>query len=506
MTTRFMSLLVGCAVSASFISSVHAQEIAVEPSQTPVAATAAMRQLSNVRVVAIAMPAQTLEAEALWRFDNGLRQILTIESNDPICPPAAPGMATCLAYGNRSYQVRVTNNTVLRQRDGKPLLNGIAVGDRINAYGRFDGNTMDAQIVRNLSQPFATKTVQIEGLNVTAVEQGKDGIQISAVKGNGPCWNYYGAQERMAFPCPAGTQPAPYVRQGDTAAMPLVAEYYQIAVPRTAMILDRDRAPIAASSIRTGDTINVYGSLVGTSMVQASVVRVTSRTASSDKLKIGVIRGTASLKTGEQVAIALQARGGQAPYTWEAENLPDGVTLQAAGPIYCITTPCPQPDTQQAELTGVATKAGKYRTRITVSDAQGTRSYLDLPITITGENTQNISVAVKTNRSTYRPDEEMRITITAKNTTRKTQTLAFTNSCEADYDVLPGFSLRTVQLCALATSEIQLLPGQKKTYRFTHDLATHPMPKIAAPFDLEVVGRVQNVGEARTSITINPMR
>lgn len=473
------------------LTSAHAQDLSTSVSFEPITGATTPTQLAGLMVTNIDMAPE----------GSSIRYVLTATRTESVCPPAKPGMVACLAVARvAEYQIRVTANTSVLNKNRGTLVGDIQVGDRINAYGALEngGTRMNAQIVRDLDKPFSTQAVQLDGLRVVAVTQGKDGVQIHAVRGTGPCWNYLGAS-RLSYPCPAGTQPSPMVRAAAEKVKLDVADVYSISVPNTATVLDVNRKPIAHSNITEGVSINVYGTLVAPGMMQASIVRVLSETATS-KLTIGVTDGGAQLRQGSKASVTLVARGGSETYRWSATDLPDGMQLESQATIYCIKAPCPQPATSEARITGTPSMPGTFASRILVTDGSGTTSYLEIPFTVTSNT--DLVVSVKTDKSSYRTDQTMRVSVTVANEGDEAEEIVFNSGCQADYDVLPGFSLRAVQLCTASLTHMTLGAGRSKTYTFDHDFSAHPLPKMALPFGVEVVGRIPGVGEARTKVTI----
>lgn len=491
-------ILLAGAVVFSGIPAVFAQDTAKPVSFAPVSGATTATQLAGLMVTKIDTPNAN--------SGSAISYVLTATREESVCPPPQPGMVSCLAVSRLvEYQIVVTSNTQVLNKNRGMLVGSIEVGDRINAYGALDKTSMrmDAQIVRDLDKPFSTQPVQLDGLRVVNIAQGKDGIQIDAVRGTGPCWNYQGTS-RLSYPCPAGTEPAPNVRAAAEEANIGVSTFYSIAVPRTATVMDKNRKTISASSISTGDLINVYGTLVTRGMLQATIVRDLSLPSANTKLSIKVPSGSAQLEVGEKETITFAVSGGTAPYTWSVEGFPDGMYLVEESIVACFRAPCPQPATDIAKVTGTPTMPGTFDGRVTVRDASGAASVLRIPFTVTTDS--ELAVSVKTNRKSYRLDQDMRVSITVKNMGDKAETLQFTNSCQADYDVNPGFSLRAVQLCMQSLTNLTLKPGASKTYTFDHDIDAHALTKQALPYDVEVVGRVQGVGEAKTKVTLTASR
>lgn len=218
------------------------------------------------------------------------------------------------------------------------------------------------------------------------------------------------------------------------------------------------------------------------------------------KVKISVIKGTAQLRQGKKHALKLAASGGTAPYRWNVEGLPDGMRVKEPAPVQCFAAPCPQATGPVLRVSGAPAMPGSYDVRVTVTDAFGASSYLQIPYTVRPHG--NLAVSVATDKDAYRMDETMRISVQLENRGGKTETARFTTGCQADYDVLPGFSLRAVQLCMQSLTQVTLRPFEEKTYRFEHAIASHPLPRMALPFQLEVVGRVPGVAEARKTVTV----
>lgn len=462
-----------------------------------------LTQVSGMTVTAIAMP---LQGENL--IAGRVRYVIEATKESGICPEPAPGMVACLAATRLdTYRINVLSSTQVLDRNRRTLQGMPEIGDRINAYGRLSADlAMDAQIVRDTDKPLSTTPVQLEDLRVISITQGKDGVQLETVRGAGPCWQY-GATSRLSTPCPAGSQPAPTVRKaaGSDAAL---STFYSITVPRGATVLRADRRAMSVDEIKVDHRINAYGIFVARGILKASVVRDLSVTGQANPLSISIPRGSARLVRGTEAAIDLAVSGGTQPYTWTATNLPAGMSLVTQGTIACLVAPCPQPTGDTARIVGTPTKVRAYDTVVVARDAAGRSVRVTIPFTVVrptaADSQQRLAVSVATDKDAYGPTDVMKIDVTLKNAGTQAVTKTFTTGCQADYDVLPGFSLRTVQLCMLSLTSVTLQPGETKTYSFEHDLAGHALPRIALPATFTVVGRVTDVGEASKKVTLRP--
>ncbi len=468
---------------------------------------------------------------------SGLQAILTVSPTVGTCTrfatetSAAP--LACSRIMVPEYQVRVMYNTKIMDRARKALALGeIEVGDRINVFGLMDvaSGQIDARVVRDLDKPAAGMTVQLEDLQVIGVSDASGQFVITASRTAGPCYEYVGGG-RLAFPCPEGTQPLETVRsslRGEQASALRFyddSRVYQITVPASAKVVDANRQPLNRKEIAIGDTINVYGTMKSrkAAEVTAQVVRDMTRLASEGGFVIkstGVSSPILTVGKAASMSFGVGGTSSVAPYTWAiAKNrviypplgatrgLPPGMELVTAGVINCITTPCPQADTSSASISGTPTMAGRYVATLQVTDAKGRSAYLPLLITVSetqGNDTDGIEVSVKTDRRTYRSSDTMKITVTATNETKEAKTIVFPNSCQASYDVLPGFSLRSVQLCMMALTSVTIDAGGKKSWTFEHDIDAHASADVATAQRFEVVGHVEGVGSASTYVSVRP--
>ena len=450
--------------------------------------------------------------------------VVTAVSENPACvrfeTEASVRSLPCLAIATRQYQIRVTSGTRLLDRVRKAIaIEDVAVGDTVNVFGYADRNTglIDARILRDTDQPAVARFVQLNDLRVIGVLQTDRGVEFDAVRTMDHCYLFQ-ASQRLSAPCPPGMMPADNVRSAQEAAasslgIPRYLGVHHVVVPGDAVILDVSRRPLAAKAIQVGATVNVAGTMRGAgSDLIADVVRVTSAD-SARSLVLTASPPSLELRVGQEAESVITASGGSGTYAWTASGLPDGLSLQAGGVtcaetpcmqpiIYCITSPCPMAPDLVVRIVGAPTSAGTFAATVTAKDGAGRVGQLTLPITVLDAiEDEAIEVRVETDRSSYDADDTVGIDVTATNITRRTQTREL-GGCQASYDVLPGFSLRSVQLCAAVVTELRLRPGETETWHFEHDLSAHARPEDADRREFTVVGYVEGVGQASTRITV----
>jgi|GEM_PF-6762570 len=420
----------------------------------------------------------------------------------------------------RPYAISVLTSTAVLDRDRRQIVwSDIAPGDRVNVYGRLRVETgeMEAIVLRDVTRPESIQMVQLEQLRVVSYAETVSGYQMLASYGTGPCYAFP-AGRKLSMPCPAGSQPADNVRLPEMTA-PL--RLYAIAVPRSATVLDANRKPIKAGTVRVGDMVNVYGQLTSKAegRVTASIVRVIARGA-AEQLSIDA-SAPGKLTVGTDARIELAARGGVAPYAWEIAapplvsslqarskwQLPQALKLVTASTIYCLVAPCPQPDTSVAAIAGVPSEAGSYAVTVRVTDAAGrtVQRVIDIQVGPSAAD-RDLKVAVSTDKDSYGADETMKVTVSATNVSRSTRTLRFGSSCQASYDVIPGFSLRAVSLCAQGETSVRLRGGETRTWSFEHVFANHQVTDQPYPMRLRVVGHVEGYGSSTREIAVNAFR
>jgi hypothetical protein len=493
-------------------------------------------QIPNLTVQAIDYVATIQGGPGTGFVNDGLQAVLTVSPTVGTCTRFANETSAsplaCSKIAVQQYSVQVTGRTTIMDRARKAMpLGDIEVGDRVNVFGLMDVSSgqIDARIVRDLDKPASAATVQLEDLQVIGVSDASGQFVITASRTSGPCYEYVGAG-RLAFPCPEGTQPAENVRgplgsRADELRFWDDSRVYEITVPASAKVIDANRQPLNRKEIAIGDTINVYGTMKSrkASQVTAQVVRDMTRLASAGGF---VIKGTGVsspiISVGEYASMSFAVGGTSsvAPYTWSigtkrllypplgaTRGLPPGMQLTTAGVINCLVAPCPEADTSNASITGTPTAAGRYIVTLQVTDASGRTAYLPLLITVAEKGStspKGIEVSVKTDKRTYRASDTMKVSVTATNETKQDKTISFTSSCQASYDVLPGFSLRAVQLCALGMTSVTIEAGEKKTWVFEHDIDAHLAADVATTQRFEVVGHVEGVGSSSTFVSVRP--
>lgn len=117
-----------------------------------------------------------------------------------------------------------------------------------------------------------------------------------------------------------------------------------------------------------------------------------------------------------------------------------------------------------------------------------------------------IIYSASTNKSSYRSDEKIEITITARNTASRAETLNFTSGCQAAYAIRWNstvanstvYEYKNTMVCTKVFTSVTLAPGEAKTWTFVHTPETSRLPSG----EYRVVGEVIGYGSASAGITV----
>lgn len=514
------ALMSGAVLLASFPGATFAATTVTDDFSRPAPATQLV-QLTGLTVTSVEGIAHILGGPDPLQPYNGVIAQVTVTAGTPVCALYATessvrSMPCPMSAMVRQYTINVYERTTVLDRNRRAMnYSDISVGDTVNVYGYLDQTTatINPIILRDTTKPETAMNVQLEQLQVLAVNTDSTGVmRIFATRNTGPCYQYVTAG-RLSYPCPEGAVPAPNVRS--SLGIGTEGRGYTIIVPTSASVMDVNRRPLARSEVMIGDTINVYGTMKsrGSGEVTAIILRDLSRPGSVGSLIISGVASSTFVK-GTEANLSFSVSGSRStPYSWSISGAPKGMSLVTAGVINCLVAPCPQPDTSVATIAGTPTSEGRYQTMISVRDSSGRTASMPLTISVIGSKgddpvDSDVLISVDTDKDTYASDETVKITITAENDTRRTKTLTF-GGCQASYDLLPGFSLRSIMLCAAVMSEVKLKPGQEKEWTFEHQLNGHQLPAQNFPMKLNVVGYV-HAGEgdysATKTITVNAIR
>ncbi len=171
-------------------------------------------------------------------------------------------------YAN-SYRIEISATTQIILRDRtQASLSDLAQGDQINVFGFYNADgSVQAYLVRDLSKPAQTETVQLNNVTLVSVSGISLPATLAVTQGTGdPCYGFYGGAATGAVPCPMGISSfsANAATANVTAPAKLAPQWmmlhkYAVNVDARTIILDRNRNQLSLSSLNTGDSLNIYG-------------------------------------------------------------------------------------------------------------------------------------------------------------------------------------------------------------------------------------------------------
>jgi len=150
---------------------------------------------------------------------------------------------------------------------------------------------------------------------------------------------------------------------------------------------------------------------------------------------------------------------------------------------------------QVAVISGLA--AGTASISAAYQLPSGTTLTTRTQVNIQSDSQPSIAVSVATEKSTYAPDEQIQVIITAKNNSPETAVLNFNTGCQVGY-AMAFFDSTSAQLCTMALTSVSIPPYGSKTWNLVHDPATYRIP--AGSYKL--TGKVFGYGEATAPITV----
>src|SRR3989338_659947 len=150
---------------------------------------------------------------------------------------------------------------------------------------------------------------------------------------------------------------------------------------------------------------------------------------------------------------------------------------------------------QVAVISGLA--AGTASISAAYQLPSGTTLTTRTQVNIQSDSQPSIAVSVATEKSTYAPDEQIQVIITAKNNSPETAVLNFNTGCQVGY-AMAFFDSTSAQLCTMALTSVSITPYGSKTWNLVHDPATYRIP--AGSYKL--TGKVFGYGEATAPITV----
>src|SRR3989344_3537695 len=182
------------------------------------------------------------------------------------------------------YRIEVSSDTrlLLRNRMGATLAD-FSSGDQINVFGYYaNDGSIRALIVRNLSKPEEKQFIQLDNTNLVSVS---GNTLIVVQRQNFPCYGFNDmGEKRFNAPCPLGAeQQSPTLRGVQVPSQ--VAPYYDLSrkyvvqLDAQTIILDRNRSRIGVSDLSLGDQLNIYGVIGTDQVIEADIVRDTSKPA-----------------------------------------------------------------------------------------------------------------------------------------------------------------------------------------------------------------------------------
>ncbi len=297
----------------------------------------------------------------------------------------------------QKYRVAIGQDTKVIDRNRNPLeVWSISVGDTLNVYGLWQPSadiSVKAATVRDLSKP---------------VVAGSSALQVAVTSASSNCW-----LPQLAVPT-RDTRPATcgviysanailYNERGEAIAkantqtgaavfLNLATGGYTVAVEAPGYYPAKQGVTMSGSSDQA-----LTIALKPISEPPGTIISVRSES----RALIGAV--------GQEFSAAFTALGGQSPYKWAASEgkLPPGLTI-VQEPIYCFTTPCPQP-TDRILVKGIPTTAGSFTFILTAYDANGLSGNGKFTITIDG----GVPSSVKCSPETQQVASGQLVTVTA---------------------------------------------------------------------------------------------
>jgi len=204
------------------------------------------------------------ETATLCRKFESLESIsgMAIACPEPIPQPQPTPTPTPPRYPVGSYRITVDARTILLLRDRSyATLSDFEAGNRINVFGFYnEDGTIRGLIVRNLSKPPERRFIQLNNVEVAAIEE-TDPLSFIVIRRNDPCYIFIG-ERKSEFPCPPGLKLTPQVEQLIPERIKPELEAvrkYEVKLTARTIVLDRNRNTIPASSISLSDKLNIYG-------------------------------------------------------------------------------------------------------------------------------------------------------------------------------------------------------------------------------------------------------
>ena len=182
------------------------------------------------------------------------------------------------------YQIAVSSDTRLLLRNRTiATLGDFSSGDQINVFGYYaNDGSIRALIVRNLSKPEEKQFIQLDNTNLVSVS---GNTLVVVQRQNFPCYGFNDmGEKRYNAPCPLGAeQQSPALRGVQVPSQ--VAPYYDLSrkyvvqLDAQTIILDRNRNRIGVSDLSAGDQLNIYGVIGTDQVIEADIIRDTSKPA-----------------------------------------------------------------------------------------------------------------------------------------------------------------------------------------------------------------------------------
>ncbi len=198
----------------------------------------------------------------------------------------APGSATASPpnFMYRPYHIEVDASTRLFLRDrSQGTLTDFSAGDTINVFGYYNSDgSIQAYLVRDLSKPAQTETIQLENLTLVSVSAITPPATLAATQTQtAPCYGFNEKDSKAIRVCPLGissfsANAATQNVEPPAAMMPnwAMLRKYAVNVSAQTIILDRNRTKLTLADLQPGDAMNVYG---GTSdngqTIDADIIR-----------------------------------------------------------------------------------------------------------------------------------------------------------------------------------------------------------------------------------------
>ncbi len=215
-----------------------------------------------------------------------------------------------------------------------------------------------------------------------------------------------------------------------------------------------------------------------------------------DKLEAPTVLGVN--ETGTWKVTAHDPENGSLKYAvvWGDETQVKEMTTNSAGNA-------PTAFSQDTTFSHAYASAGTYNPTFTVIDDQGLQAKTSATVRVGSVTVNNLTYSVSTDKSVYNQDENIVMTITAKNNTANSQTLNFSTTCQTNYSIGNFNSVgecNSYVINGVSMGGSVVIPAYSShSWTMTNTPGIHRLD----PGTYTVTERVIGYGEGSTQITVN---